>query len=248
MVGLTYIVGLEVLIRADTLSCWRHIDDCVGFVDGTADLSVPWDQRPPIYQGMEAQRWGAAVYWDDRGHTSGDGSWDAAYFVGSPRHSVDWLTRYRRDQSFPAIHDVDHVLGVPGSQPDPGDAVLPANGDPIGTRGGWFDWSPDSVRDSARSWSVVLGLITSSGFQADNAPQPLATASVTIRRAQRFRPTPGTLVRWTFRRVSDDALFANGTTVVDAEGLVTVPNLTFATEPMRLEVVGPVPQGTLVAW
>lgn len=214
------------------------------YVDGTNDTQSVWDPKPAIQQMIEADRWGAAWAWDEREHTSSNGGWDTAHFVGSPRHGVDWLTRYRNDQSFPAFHGIDHAIGVPGDQPDPGDAVVPANGDPWGKRGGWLDWMPDSIVDRPRRWSVSLALVASSSFAPDNAPQPTAQASVTIRRAQRFRPAPGTVVNWTFRRIGDGALLATGATAVDANGLVTVPDLIFGSGPMRLEVVEPVPQAT----
>ena len=214
------------------------------FVDGTNDPLVSWDTKPPVYDALDANRFGAAICWDEREHTNNNNGWAGGHFVGSPRHAVDWLVRYRRDLSFPAFHGVDHAPGVPGTQPDPGDAVVPANGDAWGRFGGWFDWVPDSVEDRPRRWSVALGLVTGAGFAADNAPLPIATASVTIRRAQRFQPPAGAELSWTLLRASDGSQLASGRTTVDPDGLVTLSGLPFGPAPMRLEVRWPVPQAT----
>lgn len=212
------------------------------FVDGTTDTQVPWDVKPPLYDALDAQRWGVAIAWDERGHTI---DWLGAHFVGSPRHDADWLTRYQRDRSFPALHDVDHLLGAPGQQPDPGDPVVPANGAPWGTWGGWFDWEDGTLEDTPVRWAVTLGLVTGSSFAADNAPASLARASVTVRRPQAFQPKPGQPVTWTLKRASDGGPLARGVVAVDSEGLVTVPDLVFGPEALRLELTAEVARGGL---
>jgi hypothetical protein len=205
------------------------------FVDGTNDTSAPWSEKP-VYEVVDTDRWGVAVYWDPREHTSGAG-WFPAHFVGSPRHDAQWLTRYRRDRSFPAIHDVDHAPGVPGAQPDPGDAVVPANGDPFGIRAGWFDWDLDSIVDQQDRCGITLGQVTSASFPADVAPPGLARASVTIRPPQAFRPPPGQKLLWTLRVPGTAQMLQAGRTTVRADGSVTVPRLAFGSVPLRLEMI-----------
>ena len=59
-----------------------------------------------------------------------------------------------------------------------------------------------------------------------------ATATVTLRRLQRFSVNPGEEVRWSFGARS-------GTIHADAEGLVTIPGLTITGEPQALRVSKP---------
>ena len=208
-------------------------------VHGTEDDTVLWDTVPALYDAINADRWGTHMDWDERTHTNGSGGWETARFALSPRHSVSAMPRHRNDRSFPAFHDVDHGVLAVGVQPDPGDAVLPANGDPWGSWGGWFDWDETSLIDRPRRWAVELGLVQSSPFAADVAPTQLATASVTLRRTQEFQPGPGTEVFWGLRRVSTGALLDSGRVTVDAEGLVTIPSLLFGPELLRLDVLAP---------
>ena len=113
---------------------------------------------------------------------------------------------------------------------------MPANGDPWGTLGGWFDWDRATLVDEPLRWSVTLGLVSGSPFLPDNAPAAPARASVTVRRPQAFHPEPGRLVGWVLKRAADGATLQSGVVVVDAEGLVTVPDLLFGAEPVRLEL------------
>ncbi len=206
-------------------------------VDGTQDASVPWLEKPPLYDAVNALRWGAHLYWDARGHTAGSpAGWAGHHWVTSPRHSVSALTQYRADRSFPALHDVDHDLVLAGAQPDPGDAVIPANGDPWGTWGGYFDWNTPTMVDTADEWAVSLGLVTSSTFANDIPPVLSATASVTIRRPQAFTPDPLEPLPWSLSNASTGALVASGSVVTGADGLVTIPNLTFGAAQLRLRV------------
>lgn len=208
------------------------------FVDGTTDSEVPWPGKPPTYAAFDAWRSGAAIYWDERGHTAASPTgWVGAKFVGSPKHALAELTRHRADRSFPAFHSVDHNLTQPQQQPDPGDPVLPPNGAPFGTWGGWFDWDPASLVDQPGLWSARLWLVTAAPFPADNAPLPQARASVTLRRLQAFAPAPGEALR--FSLSLDQApftLLSSGLIAADAEGRLTVPNLTFGAAPLRLRV------------
>ncbi len=122
-------------------------------------------------------------------------------------------------------------------QPDPGDGVFPANGDPWGTWGGWFDYDPDSVVDESDRWEVELGLVQSSSFANDVPPTPTAFASVTIRRAQAFLPAPGERLTWYLRRASSGRLILAGEVDVDAGGRTTIEALPFGPFVERLEVV-----------
>lgn len=208
------------------------------FVDGTTDTQAPWDGKPLTYAAFDDAQSGAAIYWDDRGHTaSSPTGWAGAFFVGSPRHAVADLLRFRADRSFPAFHSVDHNISQSGQQPDPGDPVVPANGAPHGTWGGWFDWDGDATVETETQWSTRLWLVTGSSFAADNAPLPQARASVTLRRLSTFAPEDGEALRFVLSLDSaPGTVLASGAVGRDALGRITVANLSFGAAPLALSV------------
>ena len=220
------------------------------YVDGTNDLEVPWSTKPALYDTLDSQRSGAAIYWDSRGHTAASvAGWAGQFFTGSPKHSLEYLTRYRVDQSFPAFHDVDHDVGSAGHQPDPGDPVVPANGAPWGTRGGWFDWEPASIVDTTTSWSCRLWLATGAAWPADNAPLPNARASVTLRRLQAFDAAPHEVLWVTLARaVAPFTVLFAGAVQADADGTITLPDLPFGPVALDLSVERVAAGGPLVPY
>lgn len=217
-------------------------------IGGTADTIASWLLRPLVYEAWNDMRLGIASYWDGRGHTaSSPAGWTGQYFVGSPKHAAAYLTRYRNDQSYPAFHDVDHSpLG--GQQPHPGNSVVPANGNPYGTWGGWFDWAPSSIVDTVDEWSCELRLETAAAFPADNSPQPSAMASVTLRRLQSFAAAPHEVLWVELQDLAGGAPVFAGSVQADHAGLVTVSGLTFGAVPLRLVVARGAAGGALVEY
>ena len=208
------------------------------FIDGTTDTQALWTGKPPTYDALNAWRMGAAIWWDGRGHTaSSPTGWAGAHFNGSPRFAAQTLTGYRNDQSFPAIHDVDHNVAVSQQQPNPGDPVVPANGSPWGSWGGWFDWNRNSIVDTVDAWSCELWLETTAAFSADNAPLSTARASVTLRRLQFFALAPHepAQVKLALAQAPFTVVFS-GTVSADASGVLTIPNLLFGSAHLRLSV------------
>ena len=186
---------------------------------GVNDTQVPWSSAHDDVLALEATRRGWHLEWDERAHTSGAG-WAGAHFVGSPRHDLQSLDEHRADRSFPAFYDVDHDLGTPGAQPE---AQLPAA--PLhGSRGGWIDWFPASVSESASSWSVDLDLRTNASFAGDNAPAPTARLSLVPRRTQSFELLPHQVYGWSLRDPLG-ALLQTGAGVADAAGLPAIEGL-----------------------
>lgn len=217
-------------------------------IGGTADTQTSWLLRPLVYQAWDDMRLGIASYWDGRGHTASSAAgWAGHYFVGSPKHAAAYLTRYRNDQSFPAFHDVDHSPAV-GQQPHPGNSIVPANGHPHGTWGGWFDWDPNSIIDTASEWSGVLGLETASAFPADNSPLPTANASVTLRRLQNFVASPYEVLWVELQGLGGGAPLFAESVQADGAGLITVPDMTFGAAPLRLVVARGAAGGGLVEY
>jgi len=187
------------------------------YVWGGNDRAVPWDSgKHRAIDLLEGCRRGAAVFWDERNHRIE--GWNEPAFEGAPvpRWSstpgiatIEPLTRHRADRSFPAFSRDEHS-----------DNDVTA---PWGTRNGYFDWDPETLEDEPDGWAATLLV---SGVEA-------ATADVTLRRAQRFRPAPGTALRWEVRR--EGILLDQGEVTVDEYGEVTIPGVT-VTSPTRLTV------------
>ena len=206
------------------------------FTFGTNDVTTGWAEKPPVFDELNQLRWGSHVYWDERMHGPSGGGWLGAHWLGSPRQDPGDLTRYRRDRSYPAVSDDDYDLALPGRQPDPGDAVEPANGDPWGTWGGYVDWDPDSVAEDAGTWSVTLQLVATSPFPNDVPAADLALASVSVRRPQAFLPAPHEPLVWSLTRLSDGQLLQSGVAQTRADGLAGVDGLELVKEPLELEL------------
>ncbi len=228
-------VGYADLLDASTLPLGADVP-FARFVDGTEDAQAIWAPKPAVYAALEAARVGVHVYWDDREHVGGNGGWDGAHWVGSPRHSMQALTRYASDVSFPALSGFDNDVSTPGLQPDPGDAVVPANGDSFGTRAGYVDWDPESIVDRSGFWSVEIGLVHSSSFAPDVSPTADAEVDVTVRRPQAFLPSAGEPVLWRLADRTTNATLQTGAAVTDGDGVVTVTGVVLGLAPARLEL------------
>ncbi len=223
-------------------------------VCGTADTVAPWTNKPTMYRHLDGLRTGAAMYWDGRGHTHGSAAgWAGHRFTLSPKLAVGALTGLRANQSFPAFHAVDHDLAQAGQQPDPGDPVVPANGAPFGTWGGWFAWDPATIIDTTSAWSVGVWLETTSTWANDNAPLPSARASVTLRRQQSFLAAPNEVLWCKLVDAATAQVQWSGAVQASADGTITIPNLFFGVPRLVLSVqrisAGPalVPYGVATA-
>jgi len=205
-------------------------------ISGTNDVSVGWIGIPGAYGEVDDERWGWNLYWDERQHTATGGGWASAHFHGSQKLSLPGLTSFSRLRSFPALHDIDHAIALPGEQPDPGSDVLPHDGDDWGARGGWFAWDDASMVDTAQAWGVTIRLRSGEPFANDNSPTALASARVTVRRPQLLQIAAGDKFYWRLEDATSGAFLRSGTLVVGPDGLVTTPKLLFTTSPRRLEL------------
>jgi dienelactone hydrolase len=216
---------------------WGVNDDVVEFAE-----AVPDDPRakPAAINALAALPLGAHCTWDERNHAMEDWAPAAHHWVGISRHSAEYLTRYRNDQSFPAFWNDQHADNDPDracpTNPQITQKLCTVTGDTVnwGTRGGYFEWDVDTITDTATNWAATLFLL-GSGAKPEEVPAfNSATANVTIRRAQQFKPGAGTTLHWRFTDVANPAtVFQSGTTQPDAAGLVTVSNLTVFKDPQK---------------
>lgn len=162
--------------------------------------------------------------------------------------------RHRADVSYPAFFN----CALRGGHGDPGFVIYtnnsvfydgfidydglvtttecrpPSTGDDRGTWGGYFDWET-FVTDTPTNWAAVVFLVgpPSAFSNVEICPDPSRIVDVAIRRPQRFTPAPGALLNWELRRTDNNSLLQSGTTTVDSDGLVIVPNLTIFRDPQR---------------
>lgn len=166
--------------------------------------------------------------------------------------------RHRADRSYPAFFN----CALRGGHGDPGSVIYtnnsyfyqdnfpydglvttteclpPWTGDKRGTWGGYFDWESNLV-DTPTNWTGVLFLVgTNSAFNpVEVCPDTNRVVDVAIRRPQQFKPLTGTPVNWELRNAVNNALLQSGATIVSADNLVTVTNLTIPRDPVRARLV-----------
>jgi hypothetical protein len=203
------------------------------FVHGTNDESNGWADKPDGFRALDALRLGVCVWWDERCHSAAGGGWDGARFLHSERHDPALFTHFRRDRSFPALSQGDHLPGSPGSQPDPGDGSLPPPF-PWGTFGGWVDWDHASIVDEPARWSVDLFPASNSAEPVDDSPSPMAVCTLTPRRLQAFEITPGALFSWSAWPLGGGGPSQMGTLRAGGEGTLTIEELLVSTTPCRV--------------
>ncbi|MCZ7582094.1 MAG: prolyl oligopeptidase family serine peptidase [Deltaproteobacteria bacterium] len=199
---------------------------------GKRDTFEDWSYKVNAFDEMEEARWGAYVYWDERDHVI---QWAGAHWTSSPALDPTALTRYRRDQSYPAFSFDDQNPLTPEREPDIGNGDR-STGTEWGTWGGYFDWNGDTIDDTPDFWAATLFLVSESDFENDVAPFEFAYTDVSVRRAREFHPEPSATLAWRLVDLGSGEELDAGETAVGSSGLVTVPGIGMTKEPRRLEV------------
>lgn len=195
------------------------------------------------YNALNATAWGVHLFWDQRDHSPSDwstedsgtampdiGQWISPVLTDRPSRTA--IIRYRNNQSFPAFFNDDQNPALTERQPSLGNGD-PLDGDLWGTWGGYYDWDQSTISDTTNYWATTLFLTGLSSVSVDNYPGSNATASVAIRRSQKFLPASGTPLSWRLRRLSDNAVLQSGTTQPATNSLVIVSNLVVFKDPVR---------------
>ncbi len=99
---------------------------------------------------------------------------------------------------------------------------------PAGQINRYLYWDTSTIVDTTNRWEIDI-------YLADFAPETEAIADVTPRRLQNLRHSPGQRYRWTLSEGT--AQLAAGTAKADANGVITVPDLSFSKTPRRLSVI-----------
>ena len=183
------------------------------------------------YKNLDDTGFGSHIYWDDRTHVYKEGS----YWSGSFRQTVQALTAYRSDQSFPAFFNDDQDFDIPGQQPDMGSGE-PDDGDPWGTWGGYYSWDTETIVDSANVWKATIYLNSSGDYPVDIPGFDSSRANTSIRRPQQFSPPESGSISWELKRLSDSRILQSGWQMVENDGVVTIPDVTIYKEKCELIV------------
>jgi predicted esterase len=157
-----------------------------------------------LLQKLEANKYFALAEWINGGH-KGPGELPTDKLV-TPDISRYYL-RFRKDEAYPAF--------AQSSNSDASDKAAQ------GQRNAYLDWS-SSLHDlfPGTDSDTIIDTQSTFGITLKSLGED-ARALVTIRNAQQFRPKGGARVRWTNTSLDGKAL-QNGTSIADADGLVTV--------------------------
>jgi hypothetical protein len=204
-------------------------------VAGRTDSVVGWPDKLDFARAAEQSRVGYTFVW----HPFGHGGASAGLRANDPRLAgrrpipLPDLNRFARDQSFPALarcsvnHDPGTVnLAVRPDQRPPLDA--PRVGDLDGTFNGAIDWERETIVDTPENYAITLRLLAFAG-------KAVATADVTPRRLQRFKPVAGRSYRYEVQD-SQGEILGRGTVAADRHGHVTVPQVKITPEGTRLAI------------
>ncbi|MFO0864763.1 MAG: prolyl oligopeptidase family serine peptidase [Gemmataceae bacterium] len=181
------------------------------------DYSAPNDGWAKGHEGfakaMNDRKYSLILYWGPFGHANDH---RAILKVNDLIDSFDWL-QVKKNELYPVFTNA--------STNDPLPWPEKLDDKKAGQVNAFFRWK--HVSDTPEKAEVSLRLLSESDVKTKFALPKESTADVTLRRLQRFQVKPGETIRWTFGSV-------RGETKADEQGLVTIPQLSIATEPAVL--------------
>ena len=215
---------------------------------GRCDDAAEWGQQHiGLYNALNASGLGIHLYWDNRDHTASDwttddpktpcpdiGQWVSP--VRTERCAASYQSRLRSSQSYPGFFNDDQNIALAGVQPRIGNGDV-SDGDAWGTWSGYYEWDVSTIVDSTSRWECTVYLVGASKTSVDNYPGDSATCSVSIRKAQRFRPDNGTSLQWKLIDLATGQTLQTGTTLPDRAGVVIVNGLRVYKDPRRTRLI-----------
>lgn len=211
---------------------------------GAVTHQSPLTQRS-FYAALQAERVGHLAVWDEGAHVSADASLPNSWWGSGWNPVFDGTSSLRRSASFPAFSqgglDADPGDGSGNGNrafdPESGYAADPGvvgdtgwSGARAGARNRFLRWDATKLVDTPQLYSIPLRVLDGPGSAPPRAGDPtlgdlppsgrVALADVTLRRVSGFRCLPGETLEWSFGGL-------RGQVQADAEGVVTVPALTF---------------------
>jgi hypothetical protein len=215
---------------------------------GRCDDAAEWGQQHiGLYNALNASGLGIHLYWDNRDHTASDwttddpktpcpdiGQWVSP--VRTERCAASYQSRLRSSQSYPGFFNDDQNIALAGVQPRIGNGDV-SDGDAWGTWSGYYEWDVSTIVDSTSRWECTIYLVGTSKTSVDNYPGDSATCSVSIRKAQRFRPDNGISLQWKLIDLATGQALQTGSTLPDPAGVVIVNGLRVHKDPRRTRLI-----------
>lgn len=220
-------------IKANVPARVEHVSSRMGFPpykplpEGTVladppvciDYSAPNDSwstnHEAFVSAMNARKYPLYFYWGPFGHANNN---EKIMKVNDLVHSFDWLG-VRKNEAYAVFTDASTNDPLPW--PSHLDDKKP------GQVNAFFRWK--TLRDTPKTVELSLFLASPVDLKTTFSVPAEATASVSLRRLQKFQVKPGETVRWNLGS-------AQGEVKADDQGLVTVPNLKIAVAPATLRV------------
>ncbi len=188
------------------------------------------------YRKADSLGWGMQISWDERPHTYDTLGFHWIDDIPSANQTFQdnlaYQERFNSKQSYPAFFN--HRLDPQNN--DPGTGLIGINngdGDNWGTWGGYHRWDLDNITDLPAGWSATAWLESNAIFANDNCPNNSLSADVAIRKPQQFKPATGKTLNWNVKDLSNGNILQAGTTVVQADSLVVVPQVVVFKENIR---------------
>lgn len=190
------------------------------------------------YRDADSLGHGMALMWSERNHDIG-GAGDHWAMGNLPMQQTNFdnvayeESNYYSNRSYPAFFN--HRLDP--SANDPGDGTIGTGingvGDDWGAWGGWHRADLANIIDEPGSWSVVAWLEAGEVFANDNCPENQLAADLAIRRPQQFKPVTGKTLNWMAKDITTGNTLQSGTTTVQNDNLVVIPQITLYPENVR---------------
>ncbi len=180
---------------------------------------------------------GLQSYWSERNHSVLSDNIDDHWIKGTLANqqtasdNVDFSeSRYSSKISYPAFFN--HRLSDKNN--DPGSGLIGINngdGDNWGTWGGYHRWR--NITETEELWQTTAWLESNAIYPNDNSPEDFLTADLTIRRPQIFLPISGQSISWSVKDVATGSTLQSGTTTVQPDNLVVIPQVEVFKEGIR---------------
>jgi len=186
----------------------------VRIIGGSRDSVVGWKQLAAVLRVSDSVRSGLTAFWDARDHDSrGEHVWDT-------QSDASPLFRYRTNRSWPAFSK----LSI---------SDIPSDSFVIGMLNAAADWF-EPVIDIQDFWSVGIRRVSVDARDTVIVIDADLTATLTLRRLQRFRVRRGSLYRCELK--DGDAILFTSIVPAARDGELSIDNLPIPERPATLEI------------
>ena len=191
------------------------------------DFSSPPDgwsaTQPALLQAAQTQHLPLVLGWGPFGHV-GDKSLIAKYPICAVTLAFPWQ-EIRKNEAYPVFTHASTDQTSPWLN-------APAKFDESGQINAWFHWKNET--DTPDKFVIQLSIAHPANIDPTLKMPDTATADVTLRRLQQFKPQPAKSYAW--QETRDGQTLASGKATPDAAGLLTLPQIALSTTPAELSL------------